>query len=75
MKNELIKLQIMNKNLKMESNRVSKLYEAEQFKSMSFMKLISLQEELASVVNTSITQQKQDIEYIQNNIRKLIRME
>ena len=66
MKNELIKLQIMNKNLKMESNRVSKLYEAEQFKSMSFMKLISLQEELTSVVNTSITQQKQDIEYIQN---------
>ena len=56
----------MNKNLKMESNRVRKLYEAEQFKSMSFMKLISLQEELTSVVNTSITQQKQDIEYIQN---------
>ena len=59
MKNELIKLQIMNKNLKMESNRVSKLYEAEQFKSMSFMKLISLQAYIADIAPSKVKIVKQ----------------
>eukprot|EP00943_MAST-04B_sp_MAST-4B-sp1_P005203 g5203.t1 len=65
MKNTIIKLEKNNESLNTQNNSLKKSLDAEQFKSLSFMKIISLQQDLAIAIDTSMRQQKQDIEYIQ----------
>ncbi len=65
MKNTIIKLKKKNEGLNAQNNSLKNSLDAEQFKSLSFMKIISLQQDLAMVIDTSMRQQKQDMEYIQ----------
>ena len=65
MKNKISTLTKVNQNLKDENTRLSKLCRAEELKSLACMELVSLQQDVGSVTEASITQQKNEIELIQ----------
>ena len=65
MKSEITTLTEVNRNLIAENARLSKLYRQEQLKSLACMDLVSLQQDLGSVTEASIKQQKSEIEMIQ----------
>ena len=65
MKNKISTLTKVNQNLKDENTRLSKLCRAEELKSLACMELVSLQQDVGSVTEASITQQKTEIELIQ----------
>ena len=65
MKSEITTLTEVKQNLIAENARLSKRYRQEQLKSLSCMDLVSLQQDLGSVSEASIKQQKSEIEMIQ----------